>query len=104
MSQLHARARAAASPRARVRALASSRALSAPHSTAQHSASSMRELACELHFCKRELCEPHEKYVRKDACFDVLLMFVFVRTCSLLAAALDDALCTVSCEQLEQLV
>ena len=31
-------------------------------------------------------------------------VFVFVRTCSLLAAALDDALCTVSCEQLEQLV
>jgi hypothetical protein len=59
--QLHARARAAASPRARVRALASSRALSAPHSTAQHSASSMRELACELHFCKRELCAPCSK-------------------------------------------
>ena len=61
LCQLHARARAAASPRARVRALASSRALSAPHSTAQHSASSMRELACELHFCKRELCAPCSK-------------------------------------------
>ena len=61
LCQLHARARAAASPRARVRALASSRALSAPHSTAQHSPSSMRELACELHFCKRELCAPCSK-------------------------------------------
>ena len=97
--------------RARVPACVPSRARlrslhrTAPHCTAQHSASSMRELACKLQVCKRELCEPHAQCFSKvDACFDDLLVFVFVCTCALLAAAHHDALCTVLCEQLEQLV
>ena len=100
ISQLHARARAAASPRARVRALASSRALSAPHSTAQHSASSMRELARELYCRKRQ---PFAQRAQNELeCIDDV--FMCVCTCALPAAALDYALCTVSCELLEQLV
>jgi hypothetical protein len=60
----------------------------------------MRELACELHCRKRE----HFAHCAKenDECFDDL--FMCVCTCALPAAALDYALCTVSCELLEQLV
>ena len=63
----------------------------------------MRELARELHFCKRELCEPHAQCSDKtDSCFDDML--VCVCTCACCPPQRFLMLCTVSCEELEQLV
>ena len=59
----------------------------------------MRELACELHCRKRELCAPCSK---TDECFDE--MFVCVCTCARCPPQRFLMLCTVSCEELEQLV